>query len=87
MFQDFARQEAVNDRQQNTLKELFSLVQNGKSVSQFIDLLYNMKHKNNIEKQTKNTCSLNQKDKSDADSLVDLEIEGYHVRKVILDFG
>ena len=53
MFQDFARLEAVNDRQQNTLKELFVLVQNDKSVSQFIDLLYNMKHKNNIERQTK----------------------------------
>ena len=24
---------------------------------------------------------------SDADPLVDLEIEGYHVRKVVLDFG
>ena len=46
-----------------------------------------MKHNNNIEKQTKNICSLNQKDKSDADPLVDLEIEGYHVRQVVLDFG
>ena len=55
-------------------------------VSQFIDLLYNMKHTNNTEKQTKNICSLNQKDKSDADPLVDLEIEGYHVRQVVLDF-
>ena len=40
-----------------------------------------------MEKQTKNICSLNQKDKSYADPLVDLEIEGYHVRQVILDFG
>ena len=45
-----------------------------------------MKHNNNSEKQTKNICSLNQKDKSDADPLVDLEIEGYHVRQVVLDF-
>ena len=45
-----------------------------------------MKHNHNIEKQTKNICSLNQKDKSDADPLVDLEIEGYHVREVVLDF-
>ena len=55
-------------------------------VSQFIDLLYKIKHNNNTEKQTKNICSLNQKDKSDADPLVDLEIEGYHVRQVVLDF-
>ena len=41
----------------------------------------------NPEKQTKNICSLNQKYKSDADPLVDLEIEGYHVRQVVLDFG
>ena len=46
-----------------------------------------MKHNNNIEKQTKNICSLNQKDKSDSDPLVNLEIEGYHVRQVVLDFG
>ena len=46
-----------------------------------------MKHNNNTEKQTKNICSLNQKDKSIADPLVDLEIEGYHVRQVVLDFN
>ena len=79
MFQDLARHEVVDDRQQNTLEKLFSLIQNGKSLSQFIDLLYNIKHKNNRDKQTKNICSLNQKDESDADPLVDLEIEGYHV--------
>ena len=56
-------------------------------VSQFIELLYNMKHTNNRKKQAKNICSLKQKDKSDADPLVDLEIEGYHVRQVVLDFG
>ena len=63
------------------------LVQEDKVVSQFIDLLYNMKHNNNIEKQTKNICSLNLKDKSDVDPLVNLEIEGYHVRQVVLEFG
>ena len=46
-----------------------------------------MKHNNNTEKQTKNICKLNQKDKSDVDLLVDLEIEGYHVRQVVLDFS
>ena len=46
-------------------------------VPQFIELLYNIKHNNNIEKQTKTICNLNQKDKSDGDPLVDLEIEGY----------
>ena len=40
-----------------------------------------------MEKQTKSICSLNKKDKSDVDPLVDLEIEGYHVRQVVLDFG
>ena len=30
---------------------------------------------------------MNQKDKSDADPLVDLEIEGYHIQQVVLDFG
>ena len=87
MFKEFARQEAVDDRRQNTVKELIRLVQNDNSVSQFINLLYNMNHSNNTEKQTKNICSLNQKDKSDAEPLVDLEIEGYHVRQVVLNFS
>ena len=39
------------------------------------------------KKQTKNIYSLNKKDKGDANPLVDLEIEGYHVRQVVLDFG
>ena len=39
-----------------------------------------------MKKQTKNICILNKKYKSDADPLVDLEIEGYHVRQVMLDF-
>ena len=46
-----------------------------------------MKHNNNTEKQIENICSLNHKDKSDANPLVDLEIEGYHVRQVVLDFS
>ena len=46
-----------------------------------------MKHKNNTDKQTKNIYSLNKKDKSDVDPLVDLEIEGYYVQQVVLDFA
>ena len=78
MFKEFARQEEANDNGHNTIKELIQLVQKDNSVSQFIDLLYEIKH-NNIKKQTKNIYSLNQKDISDVDPLVDLEIEGYHV--------
>ena len=40
-----------------------------------------------MDKQTKNICSLNQNDKSDVDPPIDLQIEGYHVRQVFLDFG
>ena len=40
-----------------------------------------------MDKQTKNICSLNKKYKSDVGPLVDLEIEGYHIRQVVLDFG
>ena len=75
IFKEFARQEEVYDSQRNTIKELIRLVQDGKAISKFIELLYNMKHNNNTEKQTKNICSLNQKDKSDVDPLVDLEIQ------------
>ena len=40
-----------------------------------------------MDKQNKIICSLNKKYKSDVDPLVDLEIEGYHVQQVVLDFG
>ena len=77
----------ADDSRRSRVKELICLVQEDKAVSQLIELLYNMKHNNNIEKQTKNICSINQKVKSDFDPLVDLEIEGYHVQQVVLDFG
>ena len=77
----------IDKSQQYVSQELLNLIHNDKSVVQFIDLLYNIKNKPSTEKQTKNICSLNQKDKSYVDPLVDLEIEGYHVRQVILDFG
>ena len=86
MFKEFARQEEANDNRHNTIKELIQLVQKDNLVSQFIDLLYEIKC-NNFEKQTKNICSLNKKDKGDAALLVDLKIEGCHVRQVVLDFG
>ena len=78
VFKEFARQEQAHDNRHNTINELIQLVQKDNSVSQFIDLLYEIKH-NSSEKQTKNICSLNKKDKGDVDPLVDLEIEGYHV--------
>ena len=87
MFQEFYRQEEIDHSRQDISQELLNLVHNDKSVSQFIDLLYNIKNKHSMEKQNKNICILNQKNKSDVDLLVDLEIEGYHVQQVVLDFG
>ena len=45
MFQEFARQEDVNDNLQNTLHELLNLMHKDKLVAQFIDLLHNIKNK------------------------------------------
>ena len=86
IFREFTWQEEEDDNRQDTVKELIHLVQRDKTISQFIDLLFKIKHNKNTEKQTKNICSLNQKDKSDVNPLFDLEIEGYHVRQVVLDF-
>ena len=87
MFQEFTQQEEIDNSRKYVSQELLHLIHNEKSVAQFIDMLYNIKNKPSMEKQTKNICNLNQKDKSDADPLVDLEIEGYHVRQVVLNFG
>ena len=48
--------------------------------------MYNLKNKFGVDKQDKIICSMNQKDKNNVEPLVDLEIEGYHIRQVILDF-
>ena len=47
IFKEFALQEEADDSRQNTVKELVRLMQEDKAVSQFIELLYNMKHNNN----------------------------------------
>ena len=85
-FQDIAQQEDIINSRHNIINQLIQLVQTDKSVSQFIDLLHEIKG-TNPQKQTKNICSLNQKEKSDVDPLFDLEIEGYHIRQVVLNFG
>ena len=74
MFREFARQEDVDDNLQNTLHELLNLIHKDKSLVQFIDLLYNIKNKNDTDKQTKSICSLNQNNKNNVDPLVDLKI-------------
>ena len=86
IFSKLAHNEDLNHRRHDSTQHLTHLIQTDKSVGQFIDLLHQIKSTNS-EKQTKNICSLNQKDKNDVDPLVDLEIEGFHVRQVVLDFG
>ena len=87
MFWEFARQEDVDDNRQNTLHKLLNLIHKDKLVAHLIGLLYNIKNKNDTDKQTKSICILIQKDKNDYDPLVDLEIKGYYIQQVILDFG
>ena len=85
MFQEFATQENVNENLQNTLHELLNIIHKDNSVAQFIQLMHDIK-KNDTHKQIKSICCLNKKEKNDDDLLVDLEIEGYHVLQVVLDF-
>ena len=68
-------------------QELINLINIDNYVAKLIDLLYNIMNKYVVEKQAKSVCNLNQKDKSDVDPLVDLEIEGYHVLQFVLDIG
>ena len=50
IFREFARQEEEDDNQQDAVKELIKLVQKDKTISQFIDLLYKIKHNKETEK-------------------------------------
>ena len=49
IFREFARQEEEYDNRHNIVKELIHLVQKDKTMSQFIDLLYKIKHNKNTE--------------------------------------
>ena len=49
MFQEFVRQEDVDDSLQNTLHELLNLIHKDKLVAQFIELMHNIK-KNDTHK-------------------------------------
>ena len=80
IFQELVVQEVNDDIRQKMSQELINLIHNGNFVAKLIDLLYDIKSKFKIDKQAKIICTLNQKDKSDVDPLVDLEIKGYHVR-------
>ena len=68
IFQDIAQQEDIITSRLSTTQQLTHLIQIDKSVAQFIDLLHTLKDTTK-EKQTKNICSLNQKDKNDVDPL------------------
>ena len=61
-FQYISRQEDLDNSRHNIINQLIQLVQIDKSVSQFIDLLHEIKG-TNPEKQTKNICNLNQRQK------------------------
>ena len=56
VFQDIARQENIHNSRPNTINELIQLIQIDNSVSQFINLLYEIKG-TNFEKQTKTYAS------------------------------
>ena len=72
IFQDLAAQETNNHTQQKMAQEQIDLIHKDNSITQFIDLLYNLKNKSSTDKQAKINCSLKEKDKSDADPLVHL---------------
>ena len=74
IFQNIAQQEDIINSRLSSNQQLTHLIEIDESVGQFIKLLHQIKT-TNPEKQTKNICSLNQKDKNDVDPLVDLEIE------------
>ena len=67
-------------------QELINLINTDNVFAKLIDLLYNIKNKSGVDKQAKSICILNQKDKIDVEPLVYIEIEGYHIQEVILDF-
>ena len=55
-------------------QELINLIKTDNSVANLINLMYNIKNKSGVDKQAKSICSLNKKDKRDANPIVNLEI-------------
>ena len=79
MFQELVAQEETNGSRRKITQESIKLINIDIFVAKLIDLMYNLKNNSGEDKQAKIICSLNQKDKSDANPLVDIEIEGYHI--------
>ena len=79
MFQELASHEEHGDSRQETTNELIKLITKDESIAKIIDLMYSLKNASGEYKQDKSICSFNKKDKNDADPLVNLEIEGYHI--------
>ena len=86
MFQEIATYEEYDDSRQNTSNELIKIINKDECIEMIIYLMYSLKNTSGEDKQDKSICILHYKDKNYADPLVDLEIEGYHVRQVVLDF-
>ena len=87
MFQKLESQEEHGDSQQKITNKLVKQINKDEYVEKLIDLMCILKNTYGEDKQAKSICILNQKDKNDADPLVDLEIEGYDEQQVVLDFG
>ena len=51
-----------------------------------IDLMYTINKDDNNEKIRRNLCSLRQKEKMNIDPLVNLDIDGYLISQVVLNF-
>ena len=65
----------MNDESKNkSLNELFNLLTKEEAIAQLIDLMQSIRSKLESNKAAKNLCTLNQRDKTNIDPLVDLEV-------------
>ena len=87
MFQELAAHGEHDDSRQKTTNELIKAINKYESIAKLIDLMYSLKITYVEDKQDKSICILNQKEKNNADPLVNLQIEGYHVLQIVLNFG
>ena len=74
----------MNEESKNkSLNELFNLLTK-EAIAWLTDF---MQSNPEINKDAKNLCTLNQRDKNNVDPLVNLEVDGFCIKQVVLYFG
>ena len=87
IFEELSKSDVRIGNSNKTLNELLQLLTKEEVVDRLIDLLYEVRQSNTSGKIQKTIYSLGKSESPYLDPLVDLVVNGYNIRQVVVDFG